>query len=236
VTGDEEPIRPPGRLDLLQELRLPLDALRWAPEWLRHRPRRAGHPQPVVLLPGYGAGPRSMQVLRFFLQRRGHHVRDWGLGRNDGDASRLRAGLVPVIEAVRQRHDGAPVTLVGWSLGGYIAREYAREHPVDVRRVVTLGSPVVGGPRYTATANRYRQQGYDLDRVEQAVFARYANPLRVPVVAIYSKRDGIVAWRACIDRWSEGVRHVEVDETHVGLVLSPRVLGIVADEVERAPA
>jgi pimeloyl-ACP methyl ester carboxylesterase len=236
VTRDEEPIRPPGRLDLLQELRLPLDALRWAPDWLRRPPRRAGHPQPVVLLPGYGAGPGSMRVLRLFLQRRGHHARDWGLGRNDGDASRLRAGLVPVVEAVRQRHDGAPVTLVGWSLGGYIAREYAREHPADVRKVVTLGSPVVGGPRYTATANRYRQQGYDLDRVEQAVFARYANPLRVPVVAVYSKRDGIVAWRACIDRWSPQVRHVEVDETHVGLVLSPRVLGIVADEVERAPA
>ncbi len=50
-------------------------------------------------------------------------------------------------------HD-EPVVLVGWSLGGYIAREYAREHPGHVRAIVTLGSPVIGGPRYTATAER----------------------------------------------------------------------------------
>jgi pimeloyl-ACP methyl ester carboxylesterase len=232
---DDEPITPPGRLDTLQELRLPLDTLRWAPAWLKSmRPRRAAHPRSVILLPGYGAGPRSMHVLSLFLRRRGHYVSDWGLGRNDGDASRLRAGLMPVVEAMRARHDGGSVTLVGWSLGGYIAREYAREHPADVRKVVTLGSPVIGGPRYTATARRYREQGYDLDRIEQAILARYAQPLQVPVAAIYSKRDGIVAWRACIDRMSPDVRHIEVSETHIGLVFSPKVLGIVAEEVERA--
>jgi hypothetical protein len=46
--------------------------------------------------------------------------------------------------------------------------------------------------------------------------------------------DGIVAWQACIDKWSPDVSHVEVDETHVGLILSPRVLAIVADEIERS--
>jgi pimeloyl-ACP methyl ester carboxylesterase len=124
--------------------------------------------------------------------------------------------------------------LVGWSLGGYIAREYAREHAGQVRKIVTLGSPVIGGPRYTATAARYRAQGHDLDEIERAIANRYATPLDVPVAAIYSKRDGVVAWRACIDQWSPNVRHVEVDETHLGLVLSPRVLSIVADEVERS--
>jgi pimeloyl-ACP methyl ester carboxylesterase len=230
---DDTPIRPPGRRDLLQELRLPLDSLRWAPEWLTMRPRRAAQPHPVILLPGYGAGPRSLHVMRLFLRRHGHYVDDWGLGRNDGDASRLRAGLVPVVEAMRTRHDGRPVTLVGWSLGGYIAREYAREHPGAVRKVVTLGSPVIGGPRYTATARRYQEQGYDLERIEQAILARYAQPLQVPVAAIYSRRDGIVAWRACIDRMSPRVRHIEVHETHLGLILSPRVLALVAEEIER---
>ena len=63
---------------------------------------------------------------------------------------------------------------------------------------------------------------------------RYATPLRVPVTAIYSQRDGIVAWQACLDRWSPEVRHVVVDETHLGLVLSPHVLSLVADELERS--
>jgi len=150
---------------------------------------------------------------------------------NNGDVRVLRAKLKRVVEESIAAH-GEPVVLVGWSLGGYIAREYAREHPGDVRKVVTLGSPVIGGPRYTATAERYRSQGFDLAEIERAVADRYATPLRVPVTAIYSKRDGIVAWRACIDKWSPNVRHIEVHETHVGLAFSPRVLTIVADEVE----
>jgi pimeloyl-ACP methyl ester carboxylesterase len=50
-----------------------------------------------------------------------------------------------VVVASVVAHD-EPVVLVGWSLGGYIACEYAREHPRAVRKIVTLGSPVIGGP------------------------------------------------------------------------------------------
>lgn len=233
MTLDHERIAPPGRRDALQELRLPLDVLRWAPAWLASRASRTSAPRSVILLPGFGAGPRSMRVMQRFLQRAGHRVRDWGLGRNTGEVKWQRTELVRVVEAVIAA-DREPVVLVGWSLGGYIAREYARTHPAHVRKVITLGSPVVGGPRYTATARWYQAQGFDLDELEQAVAARYATPLTVPVTAIYSKRDGIVAWRACIDRWSPDVRHVEVSETHVGLGFSPRVLALVADAIERS--
>jgi len=173
-----------------------------------------------------------MRVMESYLRRRGHRVSDWGLGRNTGDARQLRSQLQGVIAGAMATH-GEPVALVGWSLGGYIAREYARDFPQQVRQVVTLGSPVVGGPRYTATAGWYRDRGYDLEQVERTVAARYAVPLRVPVTAIYSRRDGIVAWRACIDRWSPRVQHVEVSETHVGLGFSPRVLALVGDALEQ---
>jgi len=229
---DYEPIKPPGRLDALRELRLPVDALRWAPSWLAMKTGRAAQARTVILLPGFGAGPRSMRVVQSFLCRRGHRARDWELGLNSGDVRKFRAALRGVVGKAIAAHD-EPVALVGWSLGGYIAREYAREHPAEIRRVVTLGSPVIGGPRYTATAERYRSQGHDLDEIERAVADRYATPLRVPVTAIYSKRDGIVAWQACIDRWSPRVRNIEVSETHVGLGFSPRVLGLVADELAR---
>lgn len=232
MTIEYDPITPPGRLDILQELRLPVDMLRWTPSWLALKSGRAAQPQPVILLPGFGAGPGSMRFMESFLRRRGHHVRDWGLGTNNGDAKKLRARLKDIVRATLAER-GKPAVLVGWSLGGYIAREYAREHPDDVRKVVTLGSPVIGGPRYTATARRYRAQGHDLDQIERSVAERYATPLRVPVVAVYSKRDGVVAWQACIDRWSPDMRHVEVNETHIGLVFAPRVLSIIVDEIER---
>jgi pimeloyl-ACP methyl ester carboxylesterase len=232
MTIDYEPITPPGRLDTLQELRLPIDVLRWAPSWLAMKAGRARQPRTVILLPGFGAGPRSMRVMESFLRRRGHRARDWGLGLNTGDAKLLRARLKDIVEESITAH-GEPVVLVGWSLGGYIAREYAREHQGEIRKIVTLGSPVIGGPRYTATAERYRSQGHDLVAIERAIADRYATPLRVPVTAIYSKRDGIVAWQACVDRWSPNVRHIEVSETHIGLVFAPSVLAIVAEEVER---
>lgn len=232
MTIEYEQISPPGRLDALRELRLPIDVLRWAPSWLAMKSGRARHPRTAILLPGFGAGPRSMSVMESFLRRRGHRARDWGLGRNTGDAKHLRAQLQGVVAESIEAH-GEPVVLVGWSLGGYIAREYAREHPEEIRRVVTLGSPVIGGPRYTATAGWYRSRGHDLDEIERAIMDRYATPLRVPVTAIYSRRDGVVAWQACIDRWSPHVRHVEVSETHVGLGFAPRVLALVAEELER---
>ncbi|MCJ7450965.1 MAG: alpha/beta fold hydrolase [Steroidobacteraceae bacterium] len=232
MTIDYEPITPPGRLDALRELRLPIDALRWAPSWLAMKSGRAAKPRTVILLPGFGAGPRSMQVVKSFLGRRGHRALDWGLGLNTGDVRKFRAKLTNIVAEAIEAHEER-VVLVGWSLGGYIAREYAREREREIRKVITLGSPVIGGPRYTATAERYRSQGHDLHEIERAVAERYATPLRVPVAAIYSKRDGIVAWRACIDQWSPRVRHVEVSETHVGLVLAPRVMAIVAEEVER---
>jgi pimeloyl-ACP methyl ester carboxylesterase len=232
VSIQYDTIEPPGRRDALRELRLPLDLLRWAPALLASRPVRAAHPRTVILLPGFGASPRSMRVMESFLRRRGHRVRDWGLGRNAGEAKQLRARLQPVLAESLAAY-GEPVVLVGWSLGGYIAREYARERPDEIRRVITLGSPVIGGPRYTATAARYRSQGHDLDQIEQLIKARYQTPLRVPVTAIYSKRDGVVAWQACVDRWSPDVRHVEVSETHVGLAFAPGVLTIIAEELAR---
>jgi pimeloyl-ACP methyl ester carboxylesterase len=190
------------------------------------------HARAVILLPGIGAGPRSLWVLGAFLSRRGHRVRDWGLGINTGDVRQLRARLTSVVGNEIHLYS-EPVVLVGWSLGGYIAREYAREHADEIGRVVTLGSPVIGGPRFTATAAWYRSRGHDLDAIERAIVERYGTPLRVPVTAIYSKRDGVVAWRACIDHWSPDVRHIEVNETHVGLGFAPRVLGLVAEELEK---
>jgi predicted esterase YcpF (UPF0227 family) len=233
MTIDYDPIPTPGTFDALKELRLPLDALRWVPAWATMNVHKAKFPRTVILLPGFGAGPSSMRILETFLRKCGHRVQDWGLGRNTGAAKEFRLKLEGVVKKSKAAHR-QPVVLVGWSLGGFIAREYAREHPEDVRQVITLGSPVIGGPRYTATAGRYRKQGHDLDQLEQNVKDRYKTPLTVPVTAIYSKRDGVVAWQACIDRWSPNVKHVEVSETHVGLGFAPGVLRIIAEAIDTA--
>jgi pimeloyl-ACP methyl ester carboxylesterase len=192
------------------------------------------HGEPVLLLPGFGAGDASNAVLNAMLRYLGYRVFGWGIGVNRGDVE----ALLPRVEArLRAIYDqtGMPVRLVGWSLGGYLARDVARDAPEIVDRVVTLGSPVVGGPKYTRVGAAYRAAWFDVDEIARKLEARYDVPIRVPVTAIYCKADGIVDWRACIDHRTPGVEHVEVRATHFSLGFDPKVLEIVAEKLAAGP-
>src|SRR6266542_797647 len=187
----------------------------------------SGEGAPVMILPGFGAGDQSTAILRHYVQRIGYSARGWGLGSNSGDVPQLLPRAIQQVAAFA-RELGSKVRLIGWSLGGYLAREVARERPDLVHSVITLGSPVTGGPKYTAIAQAYRQRGLDLDAIETWVEDRNRTPLEVPVTAIYSRLDGIVSWQACIDEGSKEVDHVEVRTTHLGLGFSPDVYWIIA--------
>jgi pimeloyl-ACP methyl ester carboxylesterase len=186
----------------------------------------------VLVLPGFGTGDSPTAVLRAYLRYLGHRPLGWGLGRNTGDVPALLARVLERLDRV-SAEARRPVALIGWSLGGVLAREAARERPAAARLVITLGSPVVGGPKYTAVAGFYRRQGFDLDAVEAQVEARNQQPLEIPVTAIYSRSDAVVAWRACIDRHTPRVDHVEVETAHLGLGFSPRVYQIIAERMAR---
>jgi pimeloyl-ACP methyl ester carboxylesterase len=198
---------------------------------LSRAPRGDGGP--VMVLPGYGTGDGATAILRAYLGRLGHDVRPWGLGRNDGDVPVLLPRVVERVAALAQEA-GRPVRLVGWSLGGYLAREASRDLPAAVDRVITLGAPVVGGPKYTLAARSYRRRGVDLDALEAAAASREEVPLIRPVVALYSRRDGVVAWQACIDRRNACVENVEVETSHLGFVLSASVFLVVATRLAGA--
>lgn len=220
----------PRLLSTLQELTAPAEfaeAMLRLPE-LAARPR--GDNEPVLVFPGFGGGDGSTALLRRYLRYLGYRVEGWGLGTNRGDVPALLESLCETVASSHRRY-GQKLRLVGWSLGGYLAREVARELPDSVDRVITLGSPVVGGPRYTLTAPVYRLRGTDFDAIELAIRERERVPLRVPVTSIYSRRDGIVNWEACIDHSSDCVEHIEVNASHLGMGVNPRVLGIVAEKL-----
>ena len=227
-----EEIQPPNPIGLLREARglLELPSLLLRSPHLARQPRGRG--QPALVLPGFGAGDASTAVLRAYLRYLGHRPRGWGLGRNRGDVPMLLARVLEKLDRIAAE-ERQPVALIGWSLGGVLAREAARERPAAARLVITLGSPVIGGPKYTAVAGFYRRQGIDLDAVEAQVAARNQQPLATPVTAIYSRSDAVVAWRACIDRHAPSVDHVEVETTHLGLGFSPRVFEIIAERLAR---
>ena len=223
-------LRAPQMTALFRESFTPLELARLAVSLpsLSRLPRGQG--QPVLVFPGFSGGDGSTLPLRQFLGSLGHDARGWGLGRNRGDVPELIPAVTELVQTVAAQ-TGQAVSLVGWSLGGYLAREAARECPHAVRRVVTLGSPISGGPKYTTVAPWYRLQGEDLDAIELAVLEREQTPLRVPVTAIWSRLDGVVAWQACVDEREAVTENVEVRTTHLGMGISPDVFRIVAERL-----
>jgi hypothetical protein len=223
-------LEPPPLSGLIRETRgfleLPRLILRFRD--LARQPR--GHGQPVLVLPGYGAGDGSTLILKSYLRLLGYHVRGWGLGRNSGDVPDLMPRVIKRIGSfARRTHQ--QVRLIGWSLGGYLAREAARERPDLVHRVITLGTPVIGGPKYTVVARRFQRRGIDIAAIEAEIELRNQISLCTPVTAIYSRADAVVAWEACIDQNGNDVEHVEVRTTHVGLGFSPEVYKIIAQRL-----
>jgi hypothetical protein len=248
---------------LLWESRVVLDAVRMLGPMLgvHLQPRRDMRALLVILAPGFGSDDRYLAPLRHYLSRRGFCAEGWGLGRNlaginlphrledlserwqfsdkldyNGEAS------VPylcdrLIDRIRERHTetGLPVSLIGWSLGGYLCREAARDLPDIVRSVVTLGAPTIGGPKYTAAATLFRKRGMDLDWIEAEIKKREIVPIGQPITAIFSKSDGIVSWQACIDHYSENVQHVEINGSHLGLGFNPSVWKQILAALESTP-
>lgn len=223
-----EPLRPPQGNKYLKEsltlLQVPRLALR-APRLLLS-PR--GTKQPALFIPGLKAGDSSNAPIRAFLRQKNFMTYGWGLGTNDGDAEGQLPKVIDRTEELFER-SGEPIALVGWSLGGLLAREVARERPELVSQVITYGTPVVGGPLYTNVSGVYSQE----ERVELAarIEVRNLKPIDVPITAMYSKRDGIVSWRACIDDFSPDVTMVEITSTHVGMGIDPDVWRVILERM-----
>ncbi len=225
VRGVAAPDGPPSGGALAAELRAVAQVARLvaAAPWLVRVPRGDG--SLVLDLPGWRAPEASNVLMRSWLRSRGWDARPWGLGTNQGRPERDAEMLAERIAALPA--GTPPVALIGWSLGGTVAREVARVVPDRVRTVVTYGSPVIGGPTHTIGARAFGRD--ECRRIE--TLARELdrdNPIAVPRTAIFTRRDAIVNWRACIDHSPRAVRHVEVRSTHLGLGLDPDVWWTVA--------
>ena len=251
--------RPPSRKLLLGELRSVGDVLSLPLNYLGRR--RAGvRKRPVILIPGFGAGDWSMRPLGIYLQHHGFETEDWGLGVNRAgldiphtlddvgpgwsvrpiEPYRGEGGVAmlvdKMVERVSARFDalGDAVNLVGWSLGGTIAREIARDVPEAVHHVITLGSPFIGGPKYTVAGKRLQSRGLNLDWIEDQVCRREERPVKVPITAVVSPSDAIVDFRATRDHFSENVEHVELDVPHLSMGFNRNVWRVIVKTLREA--
>jgi pimeloyl-ACP methyl ester carboxylesterase len=196
---------------------------------LRLAPRGDG--RPVLVLPGLIASDVSTRPLRSFLSRHGYSVSGWGQGRNYGLRDGVADGMIELLLQIA-RQSGRKVSLVGWSLGGIYARQLAKIAPEAVQTVITLGSPFAAHPRST---NAWRV--YELTSGRRAADrdddfgGSLAEPPPVPTTAIFSRTDGVCAWRGCIERPGALTENIEVRGSHCGLGHHPAAVYAVADRL-----
>lgn len=191
-----------------------------------------GDERPLLLLPGLINSDRSMLIMARYLRRLGYRVETWGMGRNfgtrtvGGEGERLLARIRDYAAA-----SGAPVTLIGVSLGGIMARLAGHRLGVDiVREVITIASPYAAGPRATNVWRTYQLvSGERID--DPNLIARQleiAAPLPMPSTAIWSASDGLVNGRACFVADEPGLRVIHVRGSHIGVHYRAAVLRAVA--------
>ncbi len=235
ATIETHAVPPPSKFLAFTELPralFELSSLAWTAPWLMAGPRGDGHP--VLVLPGFITTDASTGILRRFLTAKGYEAHSWNLGRNLGPRAIGREGekLIARLEEVHAL-TGQKVSLVGWSLGGVMARLLASWRPDLVRQVITLGAPFGGDPKASNVWRTY--EALTGDRIEgertRKLRARGAKAPPVPTTAIFSKGDGIVAWQNCRDDARETTDNIEVYGSHMGLGVNPAVLSAVADRL-----
>jgi hypothetical protein len=189
----------------------------------------------VLVLPGLLADDRSTVGLRHVLRLRGYRAHGWRLGTNIGPTRVIRDGLLERLDALSEGGK-EPVSIIGWSLGGILARELGRRYPEKVRGVITLGSPfrlsIEDSPDATHPGRIFHAfRPWHTDMIDYVQGEDQRPPIMVPTTSIYSRLDGVVPWQACVDLDGPLRESVEVTGSHLGMGMNPHVLAIVLDRL-----
>jgi hypothetical protein len=227
--------RPSGTLFLSEWIRAPQELVAFYATFALLAAGRRGDGHPVFVLPGMLADDASTEPLRAIIGARRLTAVSWDMGPNVGPSRRIMTAIPRRIAQLHEQY-GQTVSLVGWSLGGMLAREFARRCPEHVRDVVTLGSPLrlraSDPPDLTNVGAIYQA-------LRPLHDPRFMDPPRetahpqvpCPSTSIYSRSDGVVPWRACVDDADATHENVEVAVSHCGLGVSPLSVSVVLDRL-----
>jgi triacylglycerol lipase len=223
---------------------LELAALLRCPVW-RGDGVADGHGQPVMLVSGFLANDESLGWMARWLKRTGHRPCRAGISWNVDCSGRTVERLERRLECLVE-DSGQKVAIVGQSRGGGFARVLAKRRPDLVSGIVTLGSPLrhaldvhpfvrasvytmgvlgtVGLPNLMRHSCLWGDCCTSFWEDAEADF-----PAGVGFVSIYSRSDGIVRWRSCLDPAAE---LVEVRSSHIGMAVNSEVYRAVAATLE----
>ena len=182
----------------------------------------------MLVIPGFIANDRTTLPLRRALAEAGWRVHGWGEGINRGVTADLLERLEGCIDRMGANE---PVLIVGWSLGGVFAREIARHRPHKVHAVVSLGSPISGDLHQNNVWRLYEWvAGHKIDATP---VPRIDAKPPVPTLALWSRRDGIVAPRAAYGLDGERDEAVEMVCRHMAFGMSLKTARQVVREIDR---
>jgi pimeloyl-ACP methyl ester carboxylesterase len=205
-----------------------------------------GDGAPVLMIPGFLAGDLSLTLMARWLRDIGYRPCRAGMRANVDCTERALARLGTQLEGFAERH-GRRVHIVGHSRGGTMARILAVRRPDLVEGIVCLGSPLTDELKVhplvrvqvravallgTLGVPGLFSYGCGSSCCAQATADTGAPfPRGVAFTSVYSRSDGIVAWKACLD---PAAVQVEVRSSHVGMAVNPAAFRAVADALAAA--
>ncbi|HEU4512583.1 MAG TPA: alpha/beta fold hydrolase [Nocardioidaceae bacterium] len=201
--------------------------------------------EPVVLVPGFMAGDSSLLLMARHLRKLGYRTYRSTMHANVGCTQEASYALERRIEAIAIKRD-RKVTIVGHSLGGLLARGIAARRPDLVDGIVTMGSPLLAPGAIhpvlafdLAVVIALRKAGLggmmgddctsgDCARLSWEQSREELDPT-VAFTSIFSRRDGVIDWRGCLDPDAETV---EVRTSHLGMAIDPVVFDVVTSTLK----
>ncbi|MCK9529471.1 MAG: alpha/beta hydrolase [Gammaproteobacteria bacterium] len=184
--------------------------------------------RPVLVIPGFLTNDHATLLLRSALLSCGFKPYTWNQGTNIIASDSLINTIHKELVRIYDEHK-TPVTIIGWSMGGFYARCLAKMSPELVNSVITLGTPFKQKIDIEEMRKKYTKIGIDID--DHPICDQYTNYMgEIPVVpfsSLYSKADIIAPYQDCLETETDISENIEVDTTHFGFVYDPESLRII---------
>jgi hypothetical protein len=193
--------------------------------------RIKGKGRPVLLIPPYLGDDFSKSFVRKYLKSLGFTPYKWELGFN-----MVKSHYIPRLEEklaeIYNKHQ-EKVSIVGWSGGGIFAKIMANRHPDQVEQILTMGSPIWGVMDMKTPVYGLLEffRGKSLKERNERFLAELEPIPKVPITCIYTKTDGLVPWKHCMEAetFRKGIKNIEVYGSHMGMGANASILLITAN-------
>jgi len=201
----------------------------YRPEPPEPEPLDKGTGHGVLVIPAFLTADSISAPLRDFLARCGYRAFGWEIGTNWGPTPHILAALRRRLDACCELA-GGQVSVIGFSLGGLLARDLAHDRPRDIDHVVTIVSPfrlptaTPMEPVLRACAPFYSDD-FETERL--------ADPLAMSSTAIYTRDDGVVPWESCCSEEPLGACF-ETRGAHTTTWRNPDVMRLIARRLRAA--